>query len=99
MLSGLYPLSYPADKRGAHPPGLDRAFGSDFNRFDRDTELTVLPPDLAVLMVGATARQAASPTAAVQAGFARVSPDPMLFAPLDGAFNGPWPGRWRVEQE
>ncbi|MDZ7280933.1 hypothetical protein N4G62_02685 [Sphingomonas sanguinis] len=60
-----------------------------FNRFDRDTELTVLPPDLAVLMVGATARQAASPTAVVQAGFARVSPDPMLFAPLDGAFNGP----------
>ncbi|WP_322965807.1 hypothetical protein [Sphingomonas fuzhouensis] len=59
-----------------------------FNRFDRDTELTVLPPDLAVLMVGATARQAASPTAAVQAGFARVSPDPILFAPLDGAFNG-----------
>ena len=62
-----------------------------FNRFDRDTELTVLPPDLAVLMVGATARQAASPTAAVQAGFVRVSPDPMLFAPLDGAFNGPMP--------
>ena len=60
-----------------------------FSRFDRDTELTVLPPDLAVLMVGATARQAASPTAAVQAGFVRVSPDSMLFAPLDGAFNGP----------
>ena len=32
-----------------------------FNRFDRDTELTVLPPDLAVLMVGATARQAPQP--------------------------------------
>lgn len=59
-----------------------------FNRFDRDTELTVLPPDLAVLMVGVTARQAASPTAAVQAGFARAAPDPALFAPLDGAFNG-----------
>ena len=58
-----------------------------FSRFDRDTELTVLPPDLAVLMVGATARQAASPTAAVQAGFVRVSPDPMLFAPLDGGIQ------------
>lgn len=60
-----------------------------FNRFDRDTELTVLPPDLAVLMVGATARQAASRTAAIQAGFTRGSPDPSLFSPLDGAFNGP----------
>ncbi|MDR6147709.1 hypothetical protein QE363_003502 [Sphingomonas sp. SORGH_AS870] len=59
-----------------------------FNRFDRDTELTVLPPDLAVLMVGATARQAASHTAAVQAGFVREPVDPALFAPLDGAFNG-----------
>ncbi|MET4896220.1 hypothetical protein RN629_03485 [Sphingomonadaceae bacterium jetA1] len=59
-----------------------------FTRFDRDTELTVLPPDLAVLMVGVTARQAASRTAAVQAGFARQAPDPILFAPLDGAFNG-----------
>lgn len=60
-----------------------------FNRFDRDTELTVLPPDLAVLMVGATTRQAASRTAAVQAGFTRGALDPSLFAPLDGAFNGP----------
>jgi hypothetical protein len=60
-----------------------------FNRFDRDAELTVLPPDLAVLMVGATARQAASHTAVVQAGFVRGAPDPALFAPLDGAFNGP----------
>ena len=60
-----------------------------FNRFDRDAELTVLPPDLAVLMVGATARQAASRTAAVQAGFVRGTADPVLFAPLDGALNGP----------
>ncbi|WP_343526661.1 hypothetical protein [Sphingomonas sp.] len=59
-----------------------------FTRFERETELTVLPPDLAVLMVGATARQAASRTAAVQAGFARAPVDPVLFAPLDGAFNG-----------
>ena len=60
-----------------------------FTRFERETELTVLPPDLAVLMVGATARQAASRTAAVQAGFLRAPVDPVLFQPLDGAFNGP----------
>ncbi|WP_294236653.1 hypothetical protein [uncultured Sphingomonas sp.] len=60
-----------------------------FNRFDRDTELTVLPLDLAVLMVVATARQAASRTAAVQAGFTRDAPATSLFAPIDGAFNGP----------
>jgi hypothetical protein len=72
-----------------------------FNRFDRDAELTVLPPDLAVLMVGATARQAASRTAAVQAGFVRAAPDPALFAPLDGAFNGPmarYLARWRKNE-
>ena len=47
-----------------------------------------MPHDLAVLMVGIAARQAASPTAAAQAGFVRQAPDPRLFAPLDGAFNG-----------
>ncbi len=60
-----------------------------FPRFDRDVELTVLPGDLAVLIVGIAARQAASPTAVVQAAFAREQPDPKLFAPLHGAFNGP----------
>ncbi len=73
----------------AHQSGWIALLDLSFNRFDRDTELTVLPPDLAVLMVGATARQAASRTAAVQAGFARRDPDPSLFSPLDGAFNGP----------
>lgn len=60
-----------------------------FPRFDRDVELTVLPGDLAVLIVGIAARQAASPTAVVQAAFAREQPDSKLFAPLHGAFNGP----------
>ncbi len=60
-----------------------------FPRFDRDVEVTVLPADLAVLIVGIAARQAASHTAAVQAGFCREPVDPKLFAPLDGAFNGP----------
>jgi hypothetical protein len=60
-----------------------------FPRFDRETEVTVLPGDLALLIVGVAARQAASPTAVVQAGFARVAVDPKLFAPVHGAFNGP----------
>ena len=71
-----------------------------FTRFDRDAELTVLPGDLAVLIVGIAARQAASPTAAVQAGFARTTIDPTLFAPLHGAFNGPMAAaliQWKSE--
>ena len=64
-----------------------------FPRFDRDAEVTVLPADLAVLMVGITARQAASPTAAAQARastrFVLASFDSRLLAPLHGAFNGP----------
>ena len=64
-----------------------------FPRFDKfrelgDHDLGVLPGDLSILLVGIVARQAASRTAVVQAGFL---PDPQspLFAPLDGAFNGP----------
>ncbi|MBB4085422.1 hypothetical protein ACLN6N_08875 [Sphingomonas carotinifaciens] len=71
-----------------------------FPRFDREIELTVLPSDLAVLMVGVAARQAASPTAVRQAGFVRAAADPRLFAPLDGAFNGPMAGAltaWKKE--
>ena len=75
--------------RGQTRQGWIALLDLSFNRFDRDTELTVLPPDLAVLMVGVTARQAASLTAAVQAGLVRAAPAPSLFAPLDGAFNGP----------
>lgn len=67
-----------------------------FAVFDRRREVTLLPGDLAVLMVGVAARQAASPTAAVHAGVARdcagrwrPSGDPVLLAPLHGAFNGP----------
>ncbi len=64
-----------------------------FARFDRTQELQPLSGDLAVLLVGVAARQAASPTAAVQAA-AEQAPDIVddaerrLFAPDDGAFNG-----------
>lgn len=59
-----------------------------FARFDRRTPLPVLPHGFAVLLVEMTARQAASPTAAVFAREARVPHGPLLFAPADGAFNG-----------
>ena len=78
--------------RGGLGPSLESSFESgaldlSFPLFDRAVELTVLPGDLAVLMVGVAARQAASPTAMRQAGFKRAPVHPRLFAPLDGAFN------------
>jgi hypothetical protein len=71
-----------------------------FTRFDRDAEVTELPGDLAVLIVGIAARQAASPTAAVQASFGRATIAPELFAPVHGAFNGEMAStlnRWKEE--
>ena len=70
-----------------------------FAPFDRAYEVTVLPHDLAVLMVGIAERQAASPTAQAQARWT-VAADPLLFRPLHGAFNGPMAAticRWRQE--
>lgn len=58
-----------------------------FSRFEFDAPLTVLPPDLAVMMVGIAARQAASPTAGFQARLLRRPDARSLFAPLHGAFN------------
>ena len=59
-----------------------------FTRFDRRTPLPALPHDLAVLLVEMTARQAASPTAAIYARATRARHASPLFAPEDGAFNG-----------
>jgi len=61
-----------------------------FSRFEADVQVVALPPDLAVLMVGVAARQAASPTAMVQARLPRIHrSDP--FVPAHGAFNlGVW---------
>lgn len=57
------------------------------SRFEADGTIVALPPDLAVLMVGVAARQAASPTALAQARL----PAPHFvrdwFAPAHGAFN------------
>jgi hypothetical protein len=60
-------------------------------RFDADLARPFGVPDVGVLLVGVAARQAASPTAWVQArltdGAERAS-RPTLFAPADGAFDG-----------
>ena len=57
-------------------------------RFDRDvTVMTAIPTELAVLMVGVAARQAASPTAQLQASLDRPRPAGGLMAPAHGAFN------------
>jgi hypothetical protein len=59
-----------------------------FSRFEHDASVAILPADLAVMMVGIAARQAASPTALFQS---RLLETPAvtanLFAPLHGAFN------------
>ncbi|MCW4462072.1 hypothetical protein OK349_10170 [Sphingomonas sp. BT-65] len=57
-------------------------------RFDRDIAvMTAIPTELAVLMVGVAVRQAASPTAQLQALLARTTAADALLAPAHGAFN------------
>ncbi len=56
--------------------------------FDRTLCITPIEPDLAVLLVGIAARQAASPTARVQARITRTAIARPLLAPMDGAFSG-----------
>jgi len=58
-----------------------------FSRFEADATVVALPPDLAVLMVGIAARQAASPTALVQGRLPTVTVQRAWFAPAHGAFN------------
>ena len=60
-----------------------------FARFEHDATVTMLPPDLAVLLVGVAARQAASPTALVQSRIERAVPADTVFAPAHGAFSRP----------
>ncbi len=58
-----------------------------FARLDRDCTAVVLPTELAVLMVGIAARQAASPTARAQARLDLVTPGEALLAPLQASFH------------
>jgi hypothetical protein len=58
-----------------------------FARLDRDFAVTAMPTELAVLLVGVAARQAASPTARVQARIGVSAPTDLLLAPAHGAFH------------
>ena len=71
-----------------------------FARLDREVAVTALPTELAVLLVGVAARQAASPTARAQAALVSAEPVDLLLAPEHGAFH--WPAalaltRWKQE--
>lgn len=55
--------------------------------FDRNVCVTPIEPDLAVLLVGIAARQAASPTAGLQARLCGTAIARTMLTPLDGAFN------------
>lgn len=60
-------------------------------RFDRDVfdraAVTAIPTELAILMVGVAARQAASPTARIQCDIDQTQPAAGLLAPAHGAFD------------
>ena len=56
-------------------------------RFEHDASVAVLSPDLAVLLVGVAARQAASPTAMIQARSAPTMWADLPFAPTSVAFD------------
>ena len=59
-----------------------------FGQFAREGAVAAMPTDLAVLIVGVVARQAASPTARLQARILPEGAADRLLAPDDGAFNG-----------
>lgn len=58
-----------------------------FPPFGRDVRVTQLPTDVAVMLVGIAARQAASPTALFQARIAARPVEADLLMPFGGAFN------------
>lgn len=58
-----------------------------FARLDRDVAVTAMPIELAILLVGVAARQAASPTACAQARLGMALPGDALLAPIHGAFH------------
>lgn len=71
-----------------------------FARFQQYAQVTMLPPDLAVLLVGVAARQAASPTAIAQARIDRNWSNDSALLRAPGAFNravaGPLSGTARI---
>jgi hypothetical protein len=57
-----------------------------FTRFDRDLPVAILPTELAALLAGVAARQAASATARIQTGL-EPSPPGSLLTPAGGRFS------------
>jgi hypothetical protein len=71
-----------------------------FSRFEADASVGVLPPDLAILLVGVAARQAGSPTALIHGRGDAQTPEATLLSPLHGAFNAEmaaWVASWKQE--
>ena len=71
-----------------------------FARLDRDFAVTAMPTQLAVLLVGVAARQAASPTARAQASIDAAPAAELLLAPVSGTFHrlvAAALARWRQE--
>lgn len=58
-----------------------------FARYERDGTVTAMPTELAVLLVGISSRQAASPTARAQARLGLTTSASGLLAPRGGAFH------------
>jgi hypothetical protein len=58
-----------------------------FRRFEQDGDAGVMPAELAVLMIGAAARQAMSPTARIEARIDRAARSLVSGAAGRGAFN------------
>ncbi|MFZ5749263.1 MAG: hypothetical protein ACOY45_16595 [Pseudomonadota bacterium] len=58
-----------------------------FARSERDVAVRAMPTELAVLLVGIAARQAASPTAAAQMRLSLSAGEADLLAPVHGAFH------------
>ena len=86
-VAGLYPTFKTLGLHRRFAPQPEAPVDLSFSRFEADVTVVALPPDLAVLMVGVAARQAASPTAMMQAALLASRALPDRFAPAHGAFN------------
>jgi hypothetical protein len=65
---------------------MDLSYRFDRAVFDR-AAVTAIPTELAILMVGVAARQAASPTARLQSDLDAAPAAGSLLVPAHGAFN------------
>lgn len=68
-------------------------------RFEQDASVASLPSELAVLLVGVAARQAASPTAMAQARMAPGGTGDATFMPATGTFDERMAARLRRWKE